>query len=121
MIFNEMDITSVINPLVGMGAVSVHVSVSIWSSSVSEEDHNLMLSLWSMLPEVENLVSIGKVGGWVSLLGMKEIWELNWIVNEENWSVVSNHVVVALLGVELNGEASWVSDSVWLTSLTSDG
>ena len=73
-----------------------------------------------MLPEVENHVWVSQVGGWVSLLGVDEIWEFHWVVDEEDWGVVSNHIVVTLLGVELNGKTSWVSNSIWGTSLTSN-
>ena len=52
---------------------------------------------------------------------MKEIWEFHWIIDEKDWGVVSDHVVVTLLGVELDSKSSWVSNSVWRSSLTSDG
>ena len=52
---------------------------------------------------------------------MKEIWELNRIVNEKHWCIVSNHIVVALFSIEFDGKSSWVSNGIWSTSLTSDG
>ena len=52
---------------------------------------------------------------------MEEIWEFNWVVDEEHWGIVSNHIVVALFGVEFNGKSSWVSHGIWGTSLTGDG
>lgn len=79
-----------------------------------------MKGLWGVLPEVEDHVWIGEVGGWVPLLTMKEVWELYWVIDEEDWSIVANHIVVALLCVELNGEATWISHSISSTSLTSD-
>ena len=80
-----------------------------------------MKSLWGVLPEIENHVWIGQVGCWVSLLGVEEVWELDWVINEEHWSVVSNHVVISFLGIELDGKSSWVSDGISSSSLTSDG
>jgi len=80
-----------------------------------------MECLWSVLPEVEDHVWIGEVGGWVPLLTVKEIWELDWIIDEEDWGVVSNHIIVAFLGVELDGKATWISNSVSCTSLTGNG
>jgi len=52
---------------------------------------------------------------------MEEIWEFNWVVDEEHWGIVSNHIVVSLFGVEFNGKSSWVSHGIWGTSLTGDG
>jgi len=104
-----------------MGTVAIHESVTIWGTSVGEEDSDLVHGLWSVLPEIEDHVWISQVGGWVSLLGVEEVWELDWVVDEEHWGVVSNHVVVTLFGVEFDGEASWVSDGISGTSLTSNG
>lgn len=52
---------------------------------------------------------------------MDEVWELNRILDEENGGVVSNHVIVALLGVELDRESSWVTVTVVGTALASNG
>jgi len=120
MILDVVDLSSSINPLESMGAVSVHESVTVWSSSVREQDSNLMESLWSVLPEVEDHIWVSQVGGWVPLLGMEEVWELYWVIDEENRGVISNHIIVTLLGVEFDGEAPWISNSVWSTSLTCD-
>jgi hypothetical protein len=79
-----------------------------------------MESLWGVLPEIEDHIGVVKVSGWVSLLGMEEIWEFNWIIDEENWSVVSNHIVVTFFGIEFDGESSWVSDGISSTSFSSD-
>ena len=73
-----------------------------------------------MLPEIENHVGVGQVSLRVSLLTMEEVWELHWVVDEKDWSIVSNHVVVAFFGVEFDGEPSWVSNGVGETSLTCD-
>ena len=79
-----------------------------------------MHGLWSVLPEIEDHVWIGQVGGWVSLLGMEEIWELNWIIDEENRGVVSNHIVVTFFGVMLDSESSWISDGISSSSFSSN-
>lgn len=121
MIFHKVDLSLIVNPLEGMGAISVHESVSVWSTSVREKNGNLMEGLRGVLPEIEDHVWISQVSCWVSLLRMKEIWELNWVVNEKDWSIVSNHVIISLLGVEFDSEASWVSNGISSTSLSSDG
>lgn len=57
----------------------------------------------------------------MALLGVDEVRELNRILDEEHRSVVANHVVVALLGVELNRESSGVTVAIVGTALASNG
>lgn len=71
-------------------------------------------------PEVEHHVGAFKIGLGVSLLGVDEIGELNWVSDEEDGSVVSDHVVVALLRVELNCESSWVAFSIGAALFATD-
>lgn len=52
---------------------------------------------------------------------MDEIGELDWVLDEEDGGVVAYHVVVSLLGVELEREASGVSSSISGTLFSSDG
>ena len=61
------------------------------------------------------------MGGWITLLCVDEVWELGWISQEEDWSVVGNHVPVTLIGSELDGETTWVTGTVVRTRLTTDG
>ena len=117
-VLNKVNLTLLVNPLESVGRVTIHEAVSVRSASVREKDCNLVQGLWSMLPEVEDHVWIGQVGGGVSLLTVEEVWELNWIVNKEHWGVVANHVVIAFLGVELNSKATRITDSIGSASLT---
>jgi hypothetical protein len=57
----------------GMAVVSMHLAVTIRDTSVTEEDHELMRGFWvlrSKVPEVGRIISVGKVGCWVSLLSV---------------------------------------------------
>ena len=74
-----------------------------------------------MLPEVEDVVWFLLVGHGVPLLAVDEVRELHRVVDEEHGGVVANHIVVALLSVELNCEASGVSHCIGGASLTGDG
>ena len=103
-----------------MGTVSVHVSVSIRSSTIRHEDGNLMEGLWRIGPEIPGHLCGLNTGLWVSLLAVDEIWEFDWIFYEENWSVVSNDIVVSFLSVELDCKASWISLAVVSTTLSSN-
>lgn len=42
---------------------------------------------------------------WIFLLGMNEVWEFDWISDEEDWCVISCHVPISLLSIEFNSEA----------------
>lgn len=56
-----------------------------------------------------------------SLLGVDEVGELDGVLDEENGGVVSDDVIVALLGVELNGETTRITLQVRSTTLTGNG
>jgi hypothetical protein len=49
-----------------------------------------------------------------------EVGELGGIANEENRSVVTNHIPVTLFGVELDGETTRITFSICRTLLTSN-
>ena len=52
---------------------------------------------------------------------MDDIRELHRILNEEDRNVVSNNVPVALIGIELDSEASHISNSIGRATATKDG
>ena len=79
-----------------------------------------MESLWREGPEVPSHVGVLNSGLWVSLLAMDEVWELHWVLDEEDWSIVSDHVVVSFFSVEFDGEATWVSVAIISTTLSSN-
>ena len=107
-----MDFTLCIHPFEGMGTVSIHESEPLGSSSIREENRNLMEGFWRMLPEVKNHIWICKICGWVSLLRVNKVWELNCIIYKEHWSIVSNHVKVSFFSVKLDCESSWISSTI---------
>lgn len=63
---------------------------------------------------------VGKVGLWVPLLRVDEVGELHWVTDEEHGGVVPSHIPVAVLSVELDGEAPWVAVGIGGTLLSSD-
>ena len=119
-VLNKECFTGSIDPLEGVGTVAVHVSVSIGSSTIRHKDGDLMEGLWRIRPEVPGHLSGLNTSLWVSLLAVDEIWELDWILDEENWSVVSDDIVVAFFCVELDSEASWISLTIIGTTFSSD-
>ena len=77
-----------------------------------------MESLWGEGPEIPCHLGRLDASLRVSLLGMDEIWELDWISDEEYRRVVSYHIVVTLLSIELECEASWISVAVVSSTLS---
>ena len=79
-----------------------------------------MESFWTVAPEIPDHVRVMKIGLRVSLLGVNEVRELHGILDEEDGSVVANHVIVSFLSIEFNSESSRVSFSISSSSFTSD-
>jgi len=61
------------------------------------------------------------VGRRVTLLGVDEVRELGRVAEEEDGSVVSNDVPVALIGPELDRETTGVTGAIVRARLTPDG
>lgn len=72
-------------------------------------------------PEIPGHLLLLNASLWVSLLAMKEVRELDWISDEENGSIVSNHIVVAFLSVEFERKATGISVTVVSSTLSGDG
>ena len=54
------------------------------------------------------------------LAGVDHIGELESILDEENWNVIADNVPVTFVGVELDGKATNVSDSIRTASASQD-
>jgi hypothetical protein len=119
-VLNVVDLTLVIDPFVGVRTISVHVSESIRGASVREENGNLVERLGCEGPEVPSRVRVLISSGGISLLRVDEVGELDRVIDEKDGGVVSNHIVVTLLGVELNSEATGISISISRSELSSN-
>mmetsp|Transcript_39289 Transcript_39289/g.51410 ORF Transcript_39289/g.51410 Transcript_39289/m.51410 type:complete len:217 (-) Transcript_39289:43-693(-) len=108
-------------PLEGVGAIAVHVAVAIGGASVRHKDSHLVESLGGVGPKVPSHVGVLDTSLRVTLLAMNEVGELDGVLDEEHRGVVANHVVVALLGVVLDSEATGVAVAVVGTALAGDG
>jgi len=96
------------------------VTVTIRSTTVGEEDGNLVDGLGNEGEEVPESIGVTAVGLGIALLCVNEIWELGGVANEENWSVVTNHIPVTFFSIELDCETTGVASSVSATLLTTD-
>lgn len=93
---------------------------TVRGTSVGEKNSDLMKSLRGVRPEVPSSVRVLGTGIGSSLLAMNEIRELHGVLDEEHRSVVSDHVVVTLLSVELDGESSGITIAIVGATLSSD-
>ena len=106
--------------LVSMTRVTVHMSVRVWSSTVTEEMHDLVNSLLVSREVIPEHSSILQVGLRISFLCVDEERKLGRIAEEEDGSVVVDPVPVALLSVKFDRKAARVSSGIWRTLLATD-
>ncbi len=101
-----------VHPLEGVGAEPVHVPVAGRDAPVAEEPGEHVGGFGGMGEEVPHVVRLLVVGERVGLLRVDEVGELERVTDEEDGGVVAGQVVVAVLGVELQGEAPGVPDGI---------
>lgn len=118
---NPEGFTLFINPLEGVRRVTVHSSVTIGSTSVREQNGNLVSRFRNLGKEVPEHVSALEVGLRVSLLGVNEVREFDGVSNEEDGSVVTNHIPIAFFSVELDCETTRITFSISRTLFTTNG
>jgi len=110
----------VVDPLESVRAETGHVSVTIGSASVREEDSDLMGRFRDERKEVPECVGVLAVSLGISLLGVDEVRELGGISDEEDGSVVTNQIPVTFLGVEFNSKTSGISFGISRALFTTD-
>lgn len=89
-VFDVESFTFLVNPDKSMRTISVHVSMSIRSTSIWEKNTYLVERNWVVLPEIKDHVSISQVSLWVWFLRMDKIWEFHWVIDEKHWCVITD-------------------------------
>ena len=102
----------VVDPLVGVRAEPVHVAIGSGDATIAEQPGEHVSGLGRVGEEVPHVVRLLMVGEGIGLLGVDEVGELQRIADEEDRSVVPDQVVVPVLRVELEGEATRVAHRV---------
>jgi len=74
---DKVGLTGLVDELQGVGGETVHVAVTIGSTTVREEDRDLVESLGNEGDEVPESIGITAVGLGVTLLGVDEVGELD--------------------------------------------
>lgn len=113
-----------VDELESVAGVTVHLAPAVGDTAVTHKDHDLVDGLGvlrQVIPEVGRVVAVRQVGLRVALLSVDEVRELGRVAQEENRSVVGNHVPVALLSPELDTETTRVTSKIGATALTTNG
>lgn len=118
---DPVSFTLFIDPLEGVGGVTVHSSETIRSTSVGHQDSNLVSRFRNLREEVPEHVGTLEIGLGVSLLGVDEIREFNRVSDEEDGGVVTNHIPIAFFSIELDGETTGITFGISGTLFTTDG
>src|SRR5699024_11788492 len=103
----------------GLGAVSTHVTEYGRYAAVAQEVGDMVGGLRGAGPEVP--LHVRRAQAVVqALLGANEVRELHAVADEEHRGVVAHDVVVTLLGVELQAEATHVAHGIREAELAGD-
>ncbi|MND83629.1 hypothetical protein D3C80_754970 [compost metagenome] len=114
-------LVGVVDEAEGVAAVAVHLPQAPGDAAIAEQYGDLMQGLRMAGPEVPGCGGAAQVGARIPLLGVDEIGEFQRIADEEDGGVVPHQIPVALLGVELEGEAAYVALGVGGALLTGHG
>src|SRR5450759_3712967 len=101
-----------VDPLIGVRAEAVHVPVARRDAAIAEQPGEHVRGLGRKAEAVPDVVWLLAVGARVGLLRVDEVGELERVADEEDRRVVAGQVVVAVFGVELEGEPAGVADCV---------
>jgi len=85
-------VTGLVDDLDSVADILMHETISIWDTTVTHEDHDLVDRfgvLRKIVPEYGRVICRGQVGDRVSLLGVDEVRELGWVSKEEDGGVPS--------------------------------
>lgn len=92
-----------------MGRISIHIEITIWSTTIAEKNRYLVRTFRNLWKEIPKHIWILTVSLRISLLSMNKIWKLSRITNKENWSIVSCHIPITLFSVKFNSKTTWIS------------
>jgi len=110
-----------VDHLVGVDAGAAHLAVAGRDAPGAEEPGDHVRGLGREADEVEDAARVLAVGDGVGLEGVDEVGELDGVADEEDLQVVADEVPVAVLRVELDGEAARVAQVLGRVAAVDDG
>ena len=121
MIFYPHPFSFRVDEAVCVRAESVHVAVGCRDASVGHDDRDLMKGFGKHGPEVPIRLWRTEVGLRITLHGMVQVGELEWVSDKEDRRIVSYQVPVAFLGIEFHGKSTDVPFGISSPSFTCHG
>ena len=120
MVFHPEVFAGGVVPFVGVAAVAVHVAVAGRRAPIGEQHRHLMQGFRGQRQEIPEHVGVFQVGLRMAFLGVDEIRKFQRITDEKDRRVVADQIVVAFLGVELQGEAARVAGGIRRAAFAAD-
>ena len=121
-VLDQLGLAGLVDPPVGVHAEALHGAVRRRQAARAEHHRHHVHGLGRLADEVENPVRVLPVEVHrVGLLGVDEVRELDRVADEEDGQVVADEVPVAVLGVELEREASGVAHQLGGVPAAGDG
>ncbi len=109
-VLDQLGLTRLVHPLVGVHAEALHRPQARRQTTRAEHEGHHVHGLGRLAEEVEGPLGDARLEGHrVGLLRVDEVRELHGVPDEEHPQVVAHQVPVAVLGVELHGEAARVA------------
>jgi len=113
---DKVPLTLVVDQSESVNSEALHHAVRARDCSVTHGPHEHVGTFGVEVLEVPEIVmsrlSLGYLIVGLRLCSVDNVGELDSVLDEENGNVVSNDIPVALVGVELHGEASYISDGI---------
>ncbi len=112
--------TIIFQPFECVAGVAVLLMITVGSTTVTEQDHDLMNALWVLGEIVPKHVGIFEMGLGVTLLGVNEVGELGGIANEKDGGVVEYPIPVAFVSAKLDRETTGIASGVGRARFATD-
>jgi hypothetical protein len=110
-----------VDPLKGVTSVTVVVLPADRGAMVAEEHYSGMVALGGVGQQIESRVIVEQEVVRSAVLRADDIWTLDGVTAEENRPIQADNVVVALLGVELDGKTTGVTRFIRELATKGDG
>jgi hypothetical protein len=109
-----------IKKTVSMAAEAVHVAKAARDTALAHHDGDLMQGLRQQGPEVPIVIRAAHARTRIALDGVIEVGETQRVAEKEYRRIIAYHIPIALLRVELQGEAANVALCVGCAALSGD-
>ncbi len=104
-----------------MTSVTVHITVAVWSTPVTEQDHHLVKAFRIKAPEIPLHGLAFQVGFGIPFLSVDKITELFRVFNKKHGGIVPHQVPVTLFRVKFNGESTRISFCISTSLFSTNG